>query len=298
MEHGIFFPSTELDSTPEVVRTFTRAVEDMGYDYILHGDHVLGAPHDREPRMWGPYTEKDAFYDPFVLIGYMAAISTRISFATSVLILPQRQTVLVAKQAANVALLSGNRLRIGAGIGWNYVEYDALAQDFTRRGKRMDQQVTLLRRLWSEPVTIGEAGAERVDRAGLHPRPSEPVPLWLGGYADVALRRGVRVGDGFTFAGLIEEIAPRQRVLHRMLVEEGRDPAGFPTELVMIPPPGPDQGRWPRNRPNFLGAMGDTVARWRELGGTHLGVITYWMGLNGLNEHLGFAEKALAIARR
>ncbi|MGW1785651.1 TIGR03619 family F420-dependent LLM class oxidoreductase [Streptomyces sp. NPDC002143] len=298
MKQGIFFPSTELDSTPEVVRTFTRAVEDMGYDYILHADHVLGAPHDREPRMWGPYNENDAFYDPFVLISYMAAISTRIRFATSVLILPQRQTVLVAKQAANVALLSGNRLRIGAGIGWNFVEYEALAQDFTQRGKRMDQQITLLRRLWSESVTTGEVGRERVDRAGLHPRPNQLVPLWLGGYADVALRRGARVGDGFTFAGLIEEIAPRQRVLHRMLVEEGRDPAGFPTELVMIPPPGPGQGRWPRNRPDFLGAMGDSVAQWREIGGTHIGVTTYWMGLNGLNEHLVFAEKALATARR
>jgi alkanesulfonate monooxygenase SsuD/methylene tetrahydromethanopterin reductase-like flavin-dependent oxidoreductase (luciferase family) len=146
-------------------------------------------------------------------------------------------------------------------------------------------------------VTTSAAGAEKVDRAGINPRPSEPVPLWLGGYADAALRRGARIGDGFTFAGMIDDTAPRQRVLHQMLAEQGRDPAGFPTELVMIPPAGPDQGRWPRNRPHFLGHLGETVAQWRELGGTHIGVVTYWMGLNGLSEHLAFAEKALAIAR-
>lgn len=297
MKKGIFFPSTEIASTPEMVRTFTRAVEDMGYDYILHGDHVLGAPHDRVPRLWGPYDDTDAFYDPFVLTSYMAAISTTIEFATSVLILPQRQTVLVAKQAADVAVLSGNRLRIGAGIGWNYVEYDALGHDFTTRGKRMDAQIALMRELWATGVVTAEAGPERVDRAGICPRPTTPVPLWLGGFADVALRRAARIGDGFTFAGMVDEVAPRQLVLREMLLEAGRDPADFPTEFVMIPPRGPGQGRWPRDRPSFLASMSDSAGQWRDVGGTHLGVVSYWMGLDGLSEHLHFAEKALSITR-
>lgn len=297
MKKGIFFPSTELPSTPDVVREFTLAVEKMGYDYILHGDHVLGAPHDREAPMWGPYDETDAWFDPFVLTTYMAAVSSTIEFATSVLILPQRQTVLAAKQAANVATLSGDRLRIGAGIGWNPVEYEALNQRFDQRGKRMDEQIELMRQLWTDAVITGHAGDEKVDRAGIHPRPNRPIPIWTGGYADAALRRGARIGDGFTFAGLIDEIEPRQVALRTMVEEFGRDPDQFPSELVMIPPATKGQGRWPRNRPSFLSKMDDTVTRWRRLGGTHIGVVTYWMDLGTLDAHLDYAARALKQLR-
>ncbi|WP_329410585.1 TIGR03619 family F420-dependent LLM class oxidoreductase [Nocardia vinacea] len=293
MKKGIFFPSTELPSTPGVVREFTLAVEAMGYDYILHGDHILGAPHDRNAPMWGPYNETDAWFDPFVLTAYMAAVSSTIEFATSVLILPQRQTVLAAKQAANVATLSGNRLRIGAGIGWNQVEYEALNQRFGRRGQRMDEQIELMRQLWSEAVITGRAGDETVDRAGIHPRPDRPIPIWTGGYADAALRRGARIGDGFAFAGLIDEIEPRKLALRTMLEEFDRDADQFPSELVMIPPANDGQGRWPRDRPNFLPRMDETASRWKRLGGTHIGVVTYWMELGSLDAHLDYAARAL-----
>lgn len=148
MQIGAVFPHQEIGDDPLVVRDWAQAVEDLGYSHILAYDHVIGAVHaDREPKLWGPYTENDAFHEPFVLFGYLAACTTRVGLATGVLILPQRQTVLVAKQAAEVDLLSGERLRLGVGTGWNYVEYDSLNEDFGTRGKRQEEQVALMRKL-------------------------------------------------------------------------------------------------------------------------------------------------------
>src|SRR3984957_18542098 len=146
---GVVYPQTELRGDPEAVRRIGRAVEDLGFDHLSAYDHVLGAVHaDRNPPLTGPYTEHDPFHDPFVMFAYLAGITQRLQFVTGILILPQRQTVLVARQAADLDLLSGDRLRLGVGIGWNYVEYTALGQDFHARGKRLAEQVELLRRLW------------------------------------------------------------------------------------------------------------------------------------------------------
>jgi probable F420-dependent oxidoreductase len=247
--------------------------------------------------MWGPYDENDAFFDPFVLFAYMASISERLEFATSVLVLPQRPTALVAKQVADLAVLSGNRFRLAVGVGWNFVEFAALAQDFTKRGARMDGQVEMLRRLWSEALVTGSVGDEVIERAGLNPRPARPVPLWFGGYSEPAMRRGARLGDGFTFGGLIDDVAPMRRRLGDLLVESGRDPSVFGTELVMTAAPGESQGRWPRNRPSFLPKMMDTVEQWSALGGSHLAVTTYWMSLGSLHDHLAYAEQAIRLIR-
>lgn len=149
-----------------------------------------------------------------------------------------------------------------------------------------------MRRLWTEPVVSDHAGNERVDRAGINPRPRRPIPVWVGGYADAALRRGARSGDGFTFAGLIDEIEPRKVALRAILQQFERDPDQFPSELVMIPP-ATGQGRWPRRRPSFLPQMDETVTRWKRLGGTHIGVVTYWMNLGPLDAHLDYAGRAL-----
>jgi probable F420-dependent oxidoreductase len=270
----------------------------MGYDYIAAADHVLGGPHaGRTPPLWGPYTEKDNFHDAFVLFAFMSGISERLEFASSVLVLPQRQTALLAKQSADLAVLSENRFRLGVGVGWNYVEYDALAQDFTKRGARIEQQIALLRELWNKELVTESVGLEVIDRAGIAPRPSRPVPVWLGGYADVALRRAARLADGFSIPGIAESES-RLRRLQGYLRDQGRDPATFPTELIMTPPKGSDQGDWPRNRPKFISGTADTVAQWEELGGTHVGIATYWMGLESLAEHLTYAEKALIAAQR
>jgi probable F420-dependent oxidoreductase len=293
MRIGIYFPSTELELTPANLRAFTRAVEDLGYDYVVTADHVLGVPHeDREPKLWGPYTEHDAFLDPFVLFSFMAGVSERLEFATSILVLPQRQTAVVAKQAADLAVLSDNRFRLAVGVGWNHVEFTALDQDFSKRGKRMDDQLAMLRRLWSEGLVTGEVGGEVIDRAGLNPRPTAPIPLWLGGFSEPALRRGAKLGDGFSFGGQLAQVEPAQHRLRELLVEEGRDAGAFGSELVMTADPGEAQGRWPRDRPSFLPKTVETVERWAELGGTDLAVTTYWMALGPLQEHLRYAEEA------
>jgi probable F420-dependent oxidoreductase len=297
MQLGIYFPSTEVPLTAATLREFTRAVDGMGYDYVVTADHVLGTPHDREPRLWGPYDEHDGFLDPFVLFSHLAALSDRLEFATSIMVLPQRQTALVAKQAADLAVLSENRFRLAVGVGWNHVEFAALAQDFTTRGARTDEQIAMLRRFWSEDLVTGTVGDEVIDRAGINPRPSRPVPIWLGGYLEPALRRGARIGDGFSFGGLIEEVEPMQRRVQELLGEYGRDRASFGSELVMVSPPGEAKGRWPRNRPWFLDGMADSAGRWAELGGTHLAVTTYWMQLGSLQHHLAYAEQAMARLR-
>ena len=153
MKIGVVYPQTELGGDPIAVRRIGKAVEDMGFDYLLAYDHVLGAEHsDRTPQLPGPYAERDPFHDPFVMFGYLAGITERIAFATGVLVLPQRQTAPVARQAADVDLLSGNRLRLGVGVGWNHVEYEALGQDYRTRGARQEEQIGLLRRLFTEPV--------------------------------------------------------------------------------------------------------------------------------------------------
>ncbi|HTH05892.1 MAG TPA: LLM class F420-dependent oxidoreductase, partial [Ilumatobacteraceae bacterium] len=190
MRFGVVFPQTEVSQDPEALPAIATAVERLGYTSLLFYDHVVGAEHaDREPPLWGPYTEHDPFHDPFVAMGFVAAITSQIELATGVLILPQRQTVLVAQQAADVDLLSQGRLRLGVGTGWNWVEYHALGQDFATRGRRLDEQVSLLRRLWSEPLVTFDGEFDHVERGCINPRPRRPIPVWFGGFGEPALRR-------------------------------------------------------------------------------------------------------------
>src|ERR1700729_1577612 len=201
MQIGAVYPQIELQGDPSAVRRLGVAVEELGFDYLLAYDHVLGAVHaNRTPPLTGPYTEHDPFHDPLVMFAYLAGITERLQFATGILILPQRQTVLVARQAADLDLLSGGRLRLGVGLGWNYVEYDALGQDFHVRGKRVAEQIELLRRLWSEPLVNFVGKFDRVDRASLNPRPRRSIPIWLSGFAEVSLKRAAALADGFIFA--------------------------------------------------------------------------------------------------
>src|ERR1700694_1693680 len=202
MQIGVVYPQTELRGDPGAVRLIGRAVEDLVFDPLLAYDHVLGAVHTgRTPQLTGPYTEHDPFHDPFVMFAYLAAMTERLRFATGVLVLPQRQTALVARQAADVDLLSDRRLRLGVGIGWNFVEYEALGQDFHTRGARQEEQIQLLRRLFTEPVVELSGRLARVDRASLLPKPARPIQIWLGGHGDVAFDRAARLADGFIFFG-------------------------------------------------------------------------------------------------
>lgn len=293
MELGILYPSTEIEPSPRSAREFCVGAEQLGYDFIALGDHVVAASHDREVPLWGPYDETDAFHDPFVLVGFMAALTQRISFSTNVLILPQRQTVLVARQAADAAILSDNRLRLGVGVGWNTVEYEAMGQRFDRRGQRANDQIPLLRRLWHEGVISHDGNGERIDRAALMPRPTADIPIWIGGNGHAAFRRAARYADGFMFAGSIANARRGLDRLREQLTESGRTDAGnFGLELVMIPP-APDRGekRWPKSRPEFVEGVVATLEAWRELGGTHATVFSTWMGFTTVDEHLGYAER-------
>lgn len=234
MKIGAVFPHLEIGNDPAVIRDWAQAAEELGYSHILAYDHVIGAVHaDRDPALWGPYTEESAFHEPFVLFGYFAACTSRIGLTTGILILPQRQTILVAKQAAEIDILSGGRLRLGVGTGWNYVEYDALNETFSNRGKRQVEQVELLRTLWSEPVVDYAGNWHRVDRAGLKPLPGRRIPIWFGGFNDVAFKRAAEIGDGFIFGGgQADSLAALDR-LNSFLAEAKRDAGAFGIEAMV-----------------------------------------------------------------
>ncbi len=234
MRLGAVLPTTEIGDDPIAVRDWAQAAESLGYSHLIAYDHVLGAVHDRrEPKLWGPYTENDAFHEPFVLFGFLAAVTTRVELETAVIILPQRQTVLVAKQAAEVDVLSGGRLRLGVGTGWNHVEYESLGVDWEQRGKIFDAQIALLRELWGNPVVDHTDAFHRVDRAGIKPRPARSIPIWFGGGSKVAMRRAARLGDGFTFAGSGRKILEQVGRIRDDVAANGRDPAAFPVELTV-----------------------------------------------------------------
>jgi probable F420-dependent oxidoreductase len=273
---GVVYPQVELRGDPEAVRRLGRATEDLGYGHLLAYDHVLGAVHEgRVPPLNGPYTERDPFHDPLVMFAYLAGITQRIEFVTGVLILPQRQTVLVARQAADVDLLSGGRLRLGVGVGWNYVEYDALGQDFHTRGAREEEQIGLLRLLWTEPVVAYTGRFDRIDRAGTLPRPRRPLPIWLGGFGDAALMRAARCGDGFIFAGRSTDVHDAWKRIRRLVAEEGRAPDNFGGELAVLSRKGPAD-------------VAERVEAWDKAGGTHASVVTMGLGLDSTEAHLDY----------
>jgi len=277
MQIGVVYPQNELRGDPTAVRRIGRAVEDLGFDHLLAYDHVLGAVHaGRTPPLSGPYTEHDPFHDPFVMFAYLAGITERIRFATGVLVLPQRPTALVARQAADVDLLSGGRLRLGVGVGWNYVEYEALGHDFHTRGARQEDQIKLLRRLFAEPVVDFSGRFDRIDRASLVPKPTRPIPIWLGGSRDVTFERAARLADGFIFfGGGIDHRADDWKQLRDRVLGLGRSVDEFGTDYVAVPRDG-------------VGDLRREVDAWREAGGTHFTVVTMDLGLNSVDDHIDY----------
>jgi len=258
MKLGAVFPTTEIGNDPAAIRDFAQAAEGLGYSHLVVYDHVLGAEHEgREPKLAGPYTERDPFHEPFVLYGYLAGLTKTLELATGVIILPQRQTALVAKQAAEVAVLSGGRLRLGVGTGWNWVEYEALNESFGTRGKRLDEQVELLRQLWSGKPIDFEGRYHRVDRAGILPAPPTPIPIWFGGFTPAAITRAARIGDGFLFGAASRPMQKLCEALQQSLDAAGRPRTGFGIEAVVSYFDGPERWR-------------STAEAWKKLGATHL----------------------------
>lgn len=283
MQIGVVYPQIEMNADPANVRAFGLGAEALGFDYLLAYDHVLGAPHvAREPALTGPYTEKDPFHDPFTLFSYLAGQTQRLGFATGILILPQRQTVLVAKQAADLDLFCSQRFRLGVGTGWNYVEYDALGVDYASRGRRLDEQVALLRSLWTGDVISFDGAYHKVDRANLTYRPKRQIPIWMGGFAEPAFRRAGAIGDGFMFASGIERsIEQWGRVAH-YLKEAGRDASAFGRELIYS-----SKSSDPQKTAGIL-------KRWGESGGTHASLATLGKGFTNVDAHLNFAADVRA----
>ncbi len=278
MQIGVIFPQTEIGSDPSVVRDFAQTAEGLGYSHILAYDHVLGALPDREPKLWGPYTHESAFHEPFVLFGYLAAVTERVELVTGVIILPQRQTALVAKQAAEVDILSGGRLRLGIGTGWNYVEYDSLNERFTNRGRRQEEQVEVLRQLWAQPIVDFAGDWHRIDRAGLNPLPGRRIPIWFGGFSDPAFERAARIGDGFIFGGGSSDAVASLEKIRSYLAREGRDPAGFGFEAMVNYADGPEQ--W-----------ASEVERWHKAGAGYLSMRTMNAGLESPRAHIEAIER-------
>jgi probable F420-dependent oxidoreductase len=282
---GVVFPQTEYGADPAAVRDYAQTAEGLGFTHVLAYDHVLGAdPAGRGE--WGRrYTYQDAFQEPFSLFSFMAGATTRLGFVTGILILPQRQTALVAKQAATLDVLAGGRLRLGVGNGWNEVEFEALGQDFHTRGRRMEEQIELLRQLWTQPLVTFRGRWDTVVAAGLNPLPVQrPIPIWFGGHADPVLRRAARLGDGWLPNWRSpDEARPDVERLRGYLAEAGRDPAAFGLEA-----------RLPYGDGDF-----DRLERlldgWRALGATHASLNTMGAGLKTPAEHVA-AVRGFAVA--
>jgi probable F420-dependent oxidoreductase len=275
MRIGVVFPQTEIGADGGAVRAYAETVEDLGFTHVLAYDHVLGVDPEVHPGWAGPYDLKSTFHEPFVLFGYLAGF-TSLEFATGVIILPQRQTALVAKQAAEVDLVSGGRLRLGVGLGWNAVEYEALGKAFSDRGRRIEEQVALLRRLWTEPSVTFDGADEQVTGAGLAPLPVQrPIPVWFGAQSAPAYRRAGRLGDGW-----LPQVPPGPKLDEaRAIVEQaardaGRDPAALGME-----------GRvsWGNKT---VEKLADQVGRWRVAGASHVSVNTMGSGLETVDDHL------------
>lgn len=294
MRFGVVFPHTEIGTDPGAIRDFAQAVEEMGYDHLLAYDHVLGADVTDRPG-WLGYTSDDMFHEVFVLFGYLAAVTRRLELVTGILILPQRQTALVAKQAAEVDVLSGGRLRLGVGLGWNSVEYEALGMDFRRRGAAVEEQIQVLRLLWTQPMVTFHGRRHRITRAGINPLPVQrPIPIWMGGESDAAIRRTARLADGWFPGGTLrterERLPQQDRAaqverLRRYARAAGRDPARIGLEgRIAIGTATPDQWR-------------QEVERWRSLGATHVSVVTMRAGLATPRAHLDAVRRFLAAVR-
>jgi probable F420-dependent oxidoreductase len=275
MQVGVVFPQTELGGDVGAVRAYGEQVEALGYRHILAFDHVVGADPLVHTGWNGPYDVQTTFHEPFVLFGFLAGVTRSIEFVTGVIILPQRQTVLVAKQAAEVDLLSSGRFRLGVGIGWNTVEYEALGEDFGNRGKRSEEQIDLMRRLWTEESVTFDGKFHSVTGAGLAPLPVQrPIPVWIGANSTRGLERAGRMADGwFPMVVPGPDLDAARAVVDQAAVDAGRDPKDLGMEAWV---------KW-------QGSADDVIAKvdkWVEVGASHISINTMGAGLETVDDHL------------
>jgi probable F420-dependent oxidoreductase len=281
MKFGVIFPQTEIGTDPAAIRDYAQAAEALGYDHIMAFDHVLGANVESRPGWKPPYTHKDSFYEPFVLFSHIAGFTEKIGLVPGVIILPQRQTALVAKQAAVVDVLSRGRLRLGIGIGWNFVEYEALGENFKNRGRRSEEQIEVLRALWTQELVTFKGRWHKITDAGINPLPVQrPIPIWFGGGADQVLRRVGRLGDGWfpqadpdeRYRAMFEKVCGYAR-------EAGRDPSAIGIEARLAI----------RGRP--VEEWAKEASQWKKLGVAYLAINTMNAGLSSPSAHVEAIRK-------
>ena len=287
MKIGVVFPQTDFEGDLGGVRAFAAAAQDLGYEYLITADHVLGADPAAYPGWNRPYKNDTVIHEPMVLFAYLAGMFPKLGFMPNVIILPQRQTVLVAKQAAELDLMTNGNFRLGVGIGWNEIEFEGLGMDFKNRARRFEEQLDLMRKLWSETSLTYEGQYHTIRSAAICPLPTQrPIPIWIGGSAEAAIKRACRIADGFIplqpipgtsgFPETIEKI-------HGWVRENGRDPAAFGIEARATVSAGtPDEWR-------------QTVEMWRTLGASHLAIATGGLGPKGADAHIALLRQAREV---
>ena len=276
MRFGTVFPQTEAGTDIEAIKEYAQGVEALGIDHVIAFDHILGANANSRPNWTGAYRHTDAFLEPFSLFGFIAGLTQTIELATGIIILPQRQTALVAKQAATIDILSGGRLRLGVGTGWNQIEYEALGEDFSNRGERSEEQIKLMRMLWQDELVTFEGKFHKISDAGLNPLPSaRSIPIWFGGSADAVLKRIAKIGDGWIPTGKPD--STRKKLLDNLAIyldEQGRKIEDIGIES------------WVNYSDFASGEMLTNVEEWKALGATHLSINTMNCGMKFPDEHI------------
>lgn len=282
MEIGAVFPHNEIGTDPQAIKDYAQGVEELGVTHLLIYDHVLGADRDRPGGFEGPYDKDVAFHEPFTTFAFIAAVTKKLDMITTVMILPQRQTVLVAKQAAELAILSNNRFKLGIGVGWNTVEYTGLNENFKNRGKRQEEQVELMRLLWESEVLEYKGDYHHIDKASLNPRPSKSVPIWFGGGAPQLIERCADLGDGWIpLMGPNEAARKTLAAIKEKRKSKGLDWDNFGVQ-AQAQYAGGDAERWNKH-----------AEKWRNLGASHLAIATHNAEPTNVDGHLGRIKEYL-----
>lgn len=286
MRIGAVFPQIEMPADPIAIRDYAQAVEAMGFDHMIVYDHVVGADLTNRPDWKKPYSLKSPFQEPLVLIAHLVAVTERLGFFTGVLVLPQRQTALVGKQAACIDLLSNGRLRLGVGTGWNEIEFEALGVSFEKRGERLNEQIDFLRRLWTEDSFSYRGKYHDLTEAGIWPRSVQrPIPIWVGGDAPLAMRRAASLGDGWLPVSAAADAAEKIGLFREMVKEAGRDPAKVGIENIIVA-----DRAW-NGKPRSWEEVAADAELWRKAGATNVSLHTTGADLKTPDDHIEFLRK-------
>ena len=282
MKLGVIFPQQEIGADPGGLREYFLAVEELGYDYVGVYDHILGADTTNRPNWDGIYDKNDMFHEAFVLLAYGAAFTSRIQLCTSIMVLGQRQTALVAKQAAAIDVLSNGRMRLGVGVGWNAVEYEGLSQDFTNRGRRLEEQIEVLRALWTQDPCTYHGHWHQIHEASINPLPvQQPIPIWIGGRHDRVLQRTARLADGWlTQSHQVEEGQEAIDRLRAYATQAGRDPNAIGIEARV------GSRRNTPAKESGPEVWQQEAQAWHDMGATHLSFNAMRAGLRGASQHI------------